>query len=210
MNSLQGQLLIAAPQFVGSSLPRAVVLVTEHTAAGAQGVVLNHPVNEQLLRTCFELWQQGKTPKIALDMIQATPVSQPTTTQLQPTQEVLPPEEATDATLESPAEDADTGLPAVPNSPDRLPVGVLMAPAAADRLGKHLPPAFRVVVGQVGWSPDQLTHDLATGQWLTTPATPDLIFGIHDNLWQTAVKRVGACVLFESLGIVPSPKSELN
>ena len=86
MNSLQGQLLIAAPQFVGSPLPRAVVLVTEHTAAGAQGVVLNHPANEQLLRTCFELWQAGKTPKIALDMIQATREVPPTKNQPQPTQ----------------------------------------------------------------------------------------------------------------------------
>ena len=111
----------------------------------------------------------------------------------------------------APAGAAGTGLPAIPTMPpDRLPVGVLMAPVAGGRLANQLPPAFRVVVGQVGWSPEQLAQDLGTGHWLTTPATPDLIFGIHDNLWQSAVKRVGACVLFDSLGIVPTTDTELN
>lgn len=232
MNSLQGQLLIAAPQFVGAPLPRAVVLITEHSAAGAQGVVLNHPLNEQLLRTCFDLWQQGKSPKMALEMIQfsaappaalehsspanetaaeKTVVEKPTATP-----ELLPPEAPTQGpdSISLPQAglvdetDANGNLPAVPAP--QLPVGLLMAPATTGRLANHLPPAFRVVVGQVGWPQEQLSHDLNAGLWLTTPATPDLIFGLHDDLWQTAVKRVGEMVLVEALGLPPHPAVGLN
>jgi len=43
MESLRGQLLIAAPTLTDPNFARTVVLVSEHTDEGAMGVVLNRP-----------------------------------------------------------------------------------------------------------------------------------------------------------------------
>ena len=43
MDSLKGQLLIAAPMLVDPNFHRTVVLIMEHSEEGALGVVLNRP-----------------------------------------------------------------------------------------------------------------------------------------------------------------------
>ncbi len=254
MKSLQGHLLVAAPSFVGAPLPRAVVLVTEHTENQATGVVLNHPVNEQILRSCLEMWQAGKTPAVALKMIQpqipeleiqradnsdsdAVNLEQkdpadrckkqdhcsgrrkdevhPENNIADPALPETPsvdPLKAVDA-MESNSINVGEGFPlaAIPQ-PVQIPVGVLMAPnnIFGGRLTAKSPPLFRVVVGQVAWNTVDLQAQLDLGQWLTTPATPDLLFAAHEDLWKFAVQRVGAEVLNQSLGIVPRVPSELN
>jgi putative transcriptional regulator len=43
VESLRGQLLIAAPSLLDPNFRRTVVLVAQHTEAGAMGLVLNRP-----------------------------------------------------------------------------------------------------------------------------------------------------------------------
>ncbi|HSP72232.1 MAG TPA: YqgE/AlgH family protein [Gaiellaceae bacterium] len=43
MDSLQGQLLIAAPSLLDPNFRRTVVLIAQHTEDGAMGLVLNRP-----------------------------------------------------------------------------------------------------------------------------------------------------------------------
>src|SRR3954454_11048292 len=43
MDSLRGQLIIAAPTLVDPNFARSVVLIAEHTEDGAMGLVLNRP-----------------------------------------------------------------------------------------------------------------------------------------------------------------------
>src|SRR5688572_22828230 len=45
MESLQGQLLIAAPTLVDPNFHRSVVLVCAHSADGALGLILNRPTD---------------------------------------------------------------------------------------------------------------------------------------------------------------------
>ena len=45
MDSLRGQLLVAAPALSDPNFERTVVLVTEHTSDGAMGLVLNRPTD---------------------------------------------------------------------------------------------------------------------------------------------------------------------
>ena len=43
MDTLQGNLLIASPSLLDPNFKRTVVLITEHTAEGAAGLVINRP-----------------------------------------------------------------------------------------------------------------------------------------------------------------------
>lgn len=66
-------------------------------------------------------------------------------------------------------------------------------------------PAVRVFVGHAGWSSEQLDAEVASGLWMTTAATPDHVFGEHEDLWATTVRQIGRSVLHESLGITGFP-----
>lgn len=229
MNNLQGQLLVAAPRFIGT-LPRAVVLVTEHTAEVATGVVLNHPLNEQILRSCLEMYQSGKTPAVALKLMQpqipGLQISEPDLPEIETEEDRCRSEQHCHERNRDPHEELDAdALPSgvepssslVPGeqaaSPTiQIPVGVLVAPTGlvGGRMNDKVPPMFRVVIGQVGWKNADLEAELVQGQWMTTPATPDLLFTAHDDLWQTAVRRVGQEALFHGFGIRPAQVLELN
>src|SRR4051794_18203494 len=49
MESLQGQLLIAAPSLLDPNFKRTVVLIAQHTEEGAMGLVLNRPSETTVL-----------------------------------------------------------------------------------------------------------------------------------------------------------------
>src|SRR4051812_33685789 len=55
MDSLRGQLLIASPALEDPNFHRTVVLVTEHTANGAMGLVLNRPAETPVEEIAPEL-----------------------------------------------------------------------------------------------------------------------------------------------------------
>ena len=105
--------------------------------------------------------------------------------------------------IPSPAEAAQT---------IQIPVGVLMAPNGflGGRLEKKSPPLFRVVIGQVGWKNADLENELTLGHWMTTPATPDLLFAAHDDLWQLTVKRVGEQALYNGFGLAATVPADSN
>ena len=59
MNSLAGQLLVASPQLSDPNFARSLVLLIQHGADGAFGVVINRP----LQKTLQELWRElGSAP----------------------------------------------------------------------------------------------------------------------------------------------------
>src|SRR5687768_5273835 len=59
MKSLQGQLLIASPKLFDPNFFRSVVLLVQHTDAGALGLVLNRPLE----MTINDAWGQvSETP----------------------------------------------------------------------------------------------------------------------------------------------------
>jgi len=59
MESLEGHLLVAAPQLLDPNFARALVLLVEHNQEGAFGVILNRPVG----KTLQELWREvGSAP----------------------------------------------------------------------------------------------------------------------------------------------------
>src|SRR5271165_7288859 len=52
--SLAGQLLVAAPSMGDPRFERTVILIVQHDATGALGVIVNRPVGEQTLASLLE------------------------------------------------------------------------------------------------------------------------------------------------------------
>jgi putative transcriptional regulator len=179
MTQLQGHLLAAAPHVAGVPQSRAVVLVLGHTEQGSTGVVLNHPLNESLHRSIREMLSHGQTPALIHALFQ-------------------PP---------SKKDGAEASQPLLPQLPMEgtvaVPLGVLVAPATEGTGGQGL--MIRVMVGQVHWAPGQLESELAAGIWLDTASSPELVFGQHEDLWQSVVRHVGDQTLHAALGVERAP-----
>lgn len=177
MIQLQGNLLAAAPHIAGVPQARAVVLVLGHSAQGATGVVLNHPLNETLHRSIGEMLSHGQTPALLHSLFQ------PAASQGEAQPSPLPQIKVGDTVA--------------------VPFGVLVAPATEETGGHGL--MVRVMVGQVHWSPGQLEKELAAGVWLAAPSSPALVFGQHENLWQSVVRHVGDQTYSAALGVERQP-----
>jgi putative transcriptional regulator len=160
--SLKGQLLIAAPVLLDPNFRRSVVLVIEHSEAGALGVVLNRPT---------ELAVADAVPELAeLDggcIFAGGPV--------QP-QAVI----ALAEYLGMPPEGAVCGPIA--------PVGI---ESDMDTLADQVT-RVRVYAGYSGWSEGQLDGELLEEAWFVEPALPgDVFCADAERLWNHVLERKG-------------------
>jgi putative transcriptional regulator len=160
--SLKGQLLIAAPVLLDPNFRRSVVLVIEHSDAGALGVVLNRPT---------ELAVADAVPELAeLDdgcIFAGGPV--------QP-QAVIALAEYADG----PPEGAVCGPIA--------PVGI---EADMDSLAERVT-RIRVYAGYSGWGEGQLYGELRDEAWFVEPALAEDVFCADaDRLWNHVLERKG-------------------
>jgi putative transcriptional regulator len=164
MESLQGQLLISSGGLYDPNYRHTVVLVGEHNADGALGVVLNRPMDvpvEHAVPTLSELVPPGES------LFQGGPVL-----------------------TEGPvllAELADPGLA------DILvfgSVGFLVGDVSADIRPSII--RARVYAGYSGWGPGQLESEMAVNSWIVEPALVDDVFtDAPDSLWRRVLDRKG-------------------
>jgi putative transcriptional regulator len=75
-----------------------------------------------------------------------------------------------------------------------------------EQLGENV----RVFLGRLTWEAGQLEQELSHGAWMFLPAFPHLMFGHHENLWQTCVKCIGECVIASAPGVKPVGDCSLN
>lgn len=178
MKSLRGQLLVATPQLPDANFYRTVVLLVEHTAAGALGVVLNRRTD----RSVAELWRE--VSEAACDDPRPVRMGGPVSGPL--------------IALHTDHELSEMEI---------LP-GVYLAAQKSylDRLVGQTEHAYRVYLGHSGWGGGQLEGELEQGAWLTTPAAPEHVFYDDDDLWETVAKHIGDAVLLESLHIKHVPR----
>jgi putative transcriptional regulator len=178
MDSLQGQLLISSGGLYDPNFRHTVVLVGEHNADGALGVVLNRPMDvtvEHAVPNLSELVLPGES------LFQGGPVL-----------------------TEGPvllAELADPGLA------DILvfgSVGFLVGDVSADIRPSII--RARVYAGYSGWGPGQLESEMAVNSWIVEPALVDDVFtDVPDSLWSTVLNRKGP--EFELLSRMPKDPS---
>ena len=163
---LKGQLLLDSGQLRGSFFQRTVVLICQHDAEGAFGLVLNritgNNVGEMIvadlpeaLKTC-PLYLGGPVQPSALSF------------------------------LHSDAFVPDANV--IPN----LNLGHSLDSLV--ELGESLSPTrkIKMFAGYAGWSPGQLEDEMKRKAWLTHPASLELVFATaHEQLWQTILRRKG-------------------
>jgi putative transcriptional regulator len=164
MESLRGQLLISTGGLYDPNFRHTVVLIGEHNAEGALGVVLNRALEVTVEDAVPEL--SGLVPH-GTKLHQGGPV--------RPTSPVLL------AELAHPA------------SADLLvfgTVGFLVGDVSPDI--EHEIVRARVYAGYAGWGPGQLEAEMAAESWIVEPAREDDVFtDAPELLWSRVLLRKG-------------------
>jgi putative transcriptional regulator len=163
---LKGQLLLDSGQLQGSFFARTVVLICQHDAEGAFGLVLNRAsgeaVGERIVANLPEslkgcpLYLGGPVQPSALSFLHS------------------------DAFLV----DGDV----MPNLSLGHSIDSLI------ELGETLSPTrkIKMFAGYAGWSPGQLEGEMKRKAWLTHPASLELVFDRPpEQLWQEILRRKG-------------------
>jgi putative transcriptional regulator len=163
---LKGQLLLDSGQLRGSFFQRTVVLICQHDAEGAFGLVLNRTTGSSV----------G-------DMIVA---DLPDTLKAFPLYLGGPVQASALSFLHSDAFIANANVMA------NLSLGHSLDSLV--ELGESMSPARKVKMfaGYAGWSPGQLEGEMKRKAWLTHPASLELVFDSPpEQLWQEILRRKG-------------------
>ncbi len=166
MESLRGQLLVAAPTLLDPNFDRTVVLIAEHSDQGAMGIVLNRESELEVAEAAPALGHLVEEGALVHSggPVQATSV-------------------VVVAEFQDAADHAATLVL------DRI--GFVGAEADFDTLPDSVD-RVRVFAGLAGWGPDQLESELEREDWIVEPATPDDVFTPDpDGLWSSVLERKG-------------------
>jgi putative transcriptional regulator len=162
----QGHLLLDGGKLHGSFFHRSVVLICQHDEAGALGLILNRPAGSKV----------GD----------AVVANLPQAVKEQPLYIGGPVQPGVLSFLHS-----DTFVPHA-NVMPQLNLGHSIE--ALMDLGESYSTTqkLRLFAGYAGWSPGQLEQEMARHDWLTHPATVDLIFGSDPaQLWKQILRQKG-------------------
>ena len=163
--SLKGQLLVASPALVDPNFRRTVVLVTEHTAEGAMGVVLNRPSPIGVADAVPHL---GCLAAEGERVYVGGPV--------QP-EAVVALAELDDPSLAAAVAFANVGYLPADCDPDVLVDAVRRV---------------RVFAGYAGWGAGQLDGELEEPAWILEEAqVEDVFVADADGLWSAVLRRKG-------------------
>lgn len=166
----RGSLLISMPQMLDTNFMHGVVLMVEHTEAGAYGIVLNRPMGlelsdllpdaERLGERDFPVQNGGPVGEDRLQFLHRVPALIP-------------------------------GGVAI--SDDLFFGGEPDAMVAAVAGGHVTPDQLRLYVGYSGWGAGQLEAELGTGSWVSAPGSTDLVFDARttERLWRHALRGLG-------------------
>lgn len=176
-DSLRGHLVVATPALADSNFSHAVVLLLEHNADGAVGVVVNRPSDTPLEAALPDWVSLAAEPTVAFA---GGPVQPDAVIAL--------------ARTYGPAEQVQMILPGVgvvDLSADPTLVGVAIA-------------GVRLFAGYAGWGAGQLENEIATGSWFVVHARAEDIFADEpETLWRRVLRRQGG--MFST--IPPDPRA---
>jgi putative transcriptional regulator len=165
VDSLRGQLLVAAPALQDPNFFRTVVLVVEHNEEGAMGIVLNREADADLDEAVPDLLD---VPGIEERLHVGGPV-QPQT--------VILVAEFTDPEAETPFVVGSVGVVGAETDLEDLPATIIRG---------------RAFAGYSGWGPGQLEAEVEEDAWFTVQPIPeDLLAEDADELWSTVLERKG-------------------
>ena len=163
---LKGQLLLDSGQLGGSFFQRTVVLICQHNAEGAFGLVLNRAlgktVGEMFVADLPEMLKEA--PLFLGGPVQPAALSFLHSDTFLPDGEVLP------------------NLALGHSLDELMDVGESFSPTKK----------VRMFAGYAGWSPGQLEEEMKRKSWLTFPASLELVFETPpEQLWTKILKSKG-------------------
>jgi putative transcriptional regulator len=165
-------LLMAMPQVLDPFFHRSVVLLLHHEEEGSFGFILNRPTGikvSEILKGMDVGWS-GQEGAVAYF---GGPVQPNLGTVLF-------------APLLADGGPEDTATEVLP--------GVALTQHIGDlsRLAEAPPDQFRLILGYAGWGEGQLMEEILRNDWLTAPASSELIFAPDpEQIWGAALRSVG-------------------
>jgi len=165
-------LLMAMPQVLDPFFHRSVVLLLHHEDEGSLGFILNRPTGikvSEILKGMDVGWS-GRQEAVAYF---GGPVQPNLGTVLF-------------APLLAGGGPEDTATEVLP--------GVALTQHVGDlsRLAEAPPDRFRLILGYAGWGEGQLMEEILRNDWLTAPASGELIFAPDpEQVWGDALRSVG-------------------
>jgi len=166
--SLTGRLLVATPVLTDPNFSRSVVLLLDHDAQGALGVVLNRPTPVDVAAVLDGWAPLAGDPAV---LFQGGPVALDSALAVA----VVPGEDHSAAPLGWRRVHGAIGLVDLEAPPEVL-AGVLGG--------------MRVFAGYSGWSPGQLEDEIAEGAWhLVDCEAGDVSCAQPDRLWREVLRR---------------------
>lgn len=176
--SFEGHLLVASPELNDPNFARSVVLIIQHGAASAFGLVLTRSTNLSV----EQVWQKvsESTCRTRDAIYCGGPVEGP---------------------LMAVHADRSVGgseiLPGVFYSVSAQQLEQLVASNAQ--------PA-RYFIGYAGWGEGQLDREFEAGGWYAAHARPDDLFQIDEGFWEATLRRVAGQSILKSMGIDDFPR----
>lgn len=170
--SLENHFLIAMPTLHDPFFRRTVTYICEHSAEGAMGLIINHPIDINV----SELLS-----KIDIDTSGIAQITPNTVYSGGPVQ--------TDRgfVLHSPQHGWNSSLRLSDDIMVTTSKDILEAIA-----NNNSPEHYIITLGYSGWTAGQLEQELAQNSWLTIPADPVLLFNTPPHLrWERAAEKLG-------------------
>ena len=165
--SLRGKLLVATPDLEEPTFFRTVVLVLEHNADGALGVVLNRPTGSTIDHVLPAWAALAAEPRVVFF---GGPVQPEAAIGLARRINAMPDESVGYAALYE-----DLGTVDLERDPSEIEPGVGTA---------------RVFAGHAGWGPGQLDGEVAANGWFVVERDEhDPWIAEPDTLWRRVLKR---------------------
>lgn len=167
--NLSNHFLVAMPGLLDPNFSQAVIYLCEHTADGAMGLIINHPLDIPLSQI-FEQFEMGYSPKMGeQSLLSGGPVQVDRGFVLHRSGS-----RQWESTL---AISREVSLTA---SSDII----------ADIAEEKGPNDLIITLGYAGWGPGQLEDELAENAWLTVPGDANILFNVpfHERATAAAAK----------------------
>jgi putative transcriptional regulator len=169
MQSLKGKLILDGGKLAGSEFHRSVVLICHHDPAGAFGLVLNRPSEHKVGEVLTEPLPE---PMNDLSLYVGGPV--------QP--------QGFSCLIYEPTNDEVTEATVMPGLRIAHTIEELAEPSGELKSTRQL----KVFAGYTGWGPAQLDNEIKQADWLTYPASMELVFSPHpEELWKLILRNMG-------------------
>ena len=172
--SLTGQLLVAAPSMGDPRFERTVILIVQHSASGALGIVINKPIGETSIASVFEaLGQKGSDVAGDVRVFSGGPV--------QPEVGFV-------------VHSADYRRPETLAVNNRLSMTSSLD-VLRDIGARKGPAKILVAFGYTGWGPNQLEREIGEHAWGIAEADPALVFDeerdkVWDHAWEHRTQKL--------------------